>query len=93
VADAFEAMTARRAYKARRSPGEAIEELRRCAGSQFEPRAVEALEALWEQGELEVEPSLEQLPFQEGVPGAVSGGTAGAVPGAVPAGEAAGGGG
>jgi putative nucleotidyltransferase with HDIG domain len=83
VADAFEAMTARRAYKARRSPREAIEELQRCAGSQFDPRAVEALEALWERGELEVEPSLEQLPAQESL----------RVDLGRPAGEAAGGGG
>ena len=83
VADAFEAMTARRAYKARRSPREAIQELRRCAGSQFDPRAVEALAALWERGELEVEPSLEQLPAQESLPVGVG----------RPVGEAAGGGG
>ncbi|MCJ7749766.1 MAG: HD domain-containing protein [Armatimonadetes bacterium] len=83
VADAFEAMTARRAYKARRSQREAVEELQRCAGSQFDPRAVEALAALWERGELEVEPSLEQLPAQESLVVGVG----------VPAGEAAGGGG
>ena len=83
VADAFEAMTARRAYKARRSPREAIQELQRCAGSQFDPRAVEALAALWERGELEVEPSLEQLPAQESLPVGVG----------RPVGEAAGGGG
>ena len=83
VADAFEAMTARRAYKARRSPREAIEELQRCAGSQFDPRAVEALEALWGRGELEVEPSLEQLPAQESLGVGLG----------RPAGEAAGGGG
>ena len=83
VADAFEAMTARRAYKARRSPREAIEELQRCAGSQFDPRAVEALGVLWERGELEVEPSLEQLPAQESLGVGLG----------RPAGEAAGGGG
>jgi len=60
VADAFEAMTARRAYKRRRSPEEAIGELGRCAGSQFDPRAVGALVALWQRGELPVEDSLEQ---------------------------------
>jgi len=60
VADAFEAMTARRAYKRRRSPEEAIGELGRCAGSQFDPRAVGALVALWQRGELSVEDSLEQ---------------------------------
>ena len=60
VADAFEAMTARRAYKRRRSPEEAIGELERCSGSQFDPRAVGALVALWQRGELPVEDSLEQ---------------------------------
>jgi putative nucleotidyltransferase with HDIG domain len=62
VADAFEAMTARRAYKSRREVAEAVAELRRCAGSQFDPAAVEALAALWERGELELESSVEQLP-------------------------------
>ncbi len=62
VADAFEAMTARRAYKGRRSPEEAMAELQRCAGSQFDPQVVGALLALWERGELELEPTLEQLP-------------------------------
>jgi HD-GYP domain-containing protein (c-di-GMP phosphodiesterase class II) len=43
VADAYEAMTADRAYKAAMSAEDAREELRRCAGSQFDPRVVEAL--------------------------------------------------
>jgi len=60
VADAFEAMTARRAYKRRRSAQEAIGELERCAGSQFDPQVVEALVALWGRGELPVEASVEQ---------------------------------
>jgi diguanylate cyclase (GGDEF)-like protein/putative nucleotidyltransferase with HDIG domain len=44
VADAYEAMTSDRAYKSAISPEEARTELRRCAGSQFDPRVVEALE-------------------------------------------------
>jgi putative nucleotidyltransferase with HDIG domain len=68
VADAFEAMTARRAYKRRRSVQEAIGELQRCAGSQFDPQVVGALVALWRRGELPVEPSLEQAAM--GVAGA-----------------------
>ncbi len=64
VADAFEAMTARRAYKGRRTPEEAMAELQRCAGSQFDPQAVAALLALWERGELELESPLEQLPVE-----------------------------
>ena len=43
VADAYEAMTSDRAYKSAMAPHEARLELRRCAGSQFDPRVVEAL--------------------------------------------------
>ena len=41
IADAFEAMTAHRVYQTRRTPVQALEELRRCAGSQFDPVLVE----------------------------------------------------
>ena len=44
VVDAFDAMTTNRAYRASRSPGEACDELRRCAGSQFDPAVVEAFQ-------------------------------------------------
>jgi diguanylate cyclase (GGDEF)-like protein/putative nucleotidyltransferase with HDIG domain len=43
VADAYEAMTSDRAYKPAMRVDEARRELRRCAGSQFDPRVVEAL--------------------------------------------------
>jgi putative nucleotidyltransferase with HDIG domain len=65
VADAFEAMTARRAYKPRRGVEEALVELQRCAGTQFDPGVVRALQGLWERGELPVEPSVEQRPAEE----------------------------
>ncbi len=68
VADAFEAMTARRAYHRSRGLEEAIGELRRCAGEQFDVGVVAALVALWERGELEVEASLEQMPGVQAVP-------------------------
>ena len=42
VADAFAAMTARRPYRPARTPDEAVEELRACAGSQFDAAVVEA---------------------------------------------------
>jgi putative nucleotidyltransferase with HDIG domain len=61
VADAFEAMTAKRAYKRSMEVGEAIAELQRCAGSQFDAEVVETLAELWERGELAVEVSMEQV--------------------------------
>lgn len=42
VADAFDAMTSDRPYRAGRSPAQAAEELRRESGRQFDPRVVEA---------------------------------------------------
>jgi two-component system, cell cycle response regulator len=41
--DAYDAMVSRRAYQTPRSAPEAISELRRAAGSQFDPGVVEAL--------------------------------------------------
>jgi diguanylate cyclase (GGDEF)-like protein len=46
VADAFQALTEARPYRAARSPQAAIAELRRCAGTQFDRAAVEALTAV-----------------------------------------------
>ena len=43
VADAFDAMTSIRAYRAALSIDEAIEEMRRCSGSQFDPQVVDVL--------------------------------------------------
>jgi HD-GYP domain-containing protein (c-di-GMP phosphodiesterase class II) len=43
VADAFDAMTSTRSYRRARPVGAALEELERCAGSQFDPRMVTAL--------------------------------------------------
>lgn len=40
VADAFDAMTSDRVYQSRRSISEALAELERCAGSQFDPHVV-----------------------------------------------------
>jgi diguanylate cyclase (GGDEF)-like protein/putative nucleotidyltransferase with HDIG domain len=44
VAQAFAAMTGRRTYRSTVSSDEALEELQRCAGRQFDPSCVEALE-------------------------------------------------
>ena len=43
VADAFDAMTSTRSYSRARPVAAALEELRRCAGSHFDPRMVTAL--------------------------------------------------
>ncbi len=42
VADAYDAMTSERVYRRRVTPAQAIEELQRCAGSQFDPEIVDA---------------------------------------------------
>ncbi len=42
VADTFDAITTRRPYRESRSPEEAVDELRRVAGTQLDPEAVEA---------------------------------------------------
>jgi diguanylate cyclase (GGDEF)-like protein/putative nucleotidyltransferase with HDIG domain len=53
VADAYEAMTSNRVYKPAMSQDEAREELRRCAGRQFDSRLVEAFLAALEKGRQE----------------------------------------
>lgn len=45
VADSFDAMTSRRPYREARAPGDAMRELRRVAGTQLDPQAVEAFVA------------------------------------------------
>jgi two-component system, cell cycle response regulator len=45
VCDAFEAMIGDRCYRAPLGVGDALEELRRCAGTQFDPKVVEAFVA------------------------------------------------
>jgi len=44
VVDAFDAMTTNRAYRPSRGPEEAMEELQRCAGLQFDPDVVAAFQ-------------------------------------------------
>jgi diguanylate cyclase (GGDEF)-like protein len=50
VCDAFHAMTSDRPYQPRIQPGEAIAELRRAAGTQFDPEVVEAFCAALAEG-------------------------------------------
>ena len=47
VADAFDAMTSPRPYSRGRSPEAALEELQRCAGTQFDPEVVAAFAVAW----------------------------------------------
>lgn len=53
--DAYDAMTTERPYAPRRSAGEAVVELRACAGTQFDPVVVSALEAVLAEPEPEAE--------------------------------------
>jgi two-component system, cell cycle response regulator len=48
ICDAFDAMLTDRSYRPARDPDTALAELRRCAGSQFDPVVVEAFCAEWE---------------------------------------------
>jgi len=45
VVDAFDAMTTNRAYRPSRNPVEALEELRQCSGTHFDPEVVNAFTA------------------------------------------------
>src|SRR2546423_8724355 len=54
VADSFEAMTSDRPYRAGMDVAEALAELKRCRGTQFDPRIVDALAELIDAGELAV---------------------------------------
>jgi two-component system, cell cycle response regulator len=49
VCDSFDAMTSERPYSKPRSPADAIAELRRSAGSQFDPEVVEAFVRVWQE--------------------------------------------
>ena len=53
IADSFDAMTSLRPYRARWKVPEALAELRRCAGTQFDPELVEAFAVAWGEGELD----------------------------------------
>ena len=56
VADAFDAMTTSRAYRPSRTPGEAIDELERCAGTHFDAPVVSAFQRAF--------PDMERLPIR-----------------------------
>ena len=42
VADAFDAMTSNRSYRAAMSTGDALDEIKRCSGTQFDPAVIDA---------------------------------------------------
>jgi hypothetical protein len=56
VADAFDSMTSTRSYRPARPVPEAVVELRNCAGSQFDPLMVDAIEAALREIEREGRP-------------------------------------
>jgi putative nucleotidyltransferase with HDIG domain len=47
IADSFDAMTSTRPYRTPWGPDEALKELERCAGTQFDPELVTAFAAAW----------------------------------------------
>jgi HD-GYP domain-containing protein (c-di-GMP phosphodiesterase class II) len=53
VADAFDAMTSTRAYRPALSVEEALVELERCAGTQFDPELAQTFVDGWRRGEIE----------------------------------------
>ena len=54
VADAFDAMTSERSYRPALSVEQALAELKRCAGSQFDPELAETFVDGWRRGEIAV---------------------------------------
>ena len=65
VCDAFHAMTSERSYKEAMTHEEAIDELRRCAGTQFDPIVVETFARLMQEKAESYGPSDEELIFRE----------------------------
>ena len=55
VADAFDALTSDRSYRPRRSVPEALAEIERCAGTQFDPRVVQVFLAMMREEGWEIE--------------------------------------
>jgi len=54
IVDSFDAMTSTRPYRAPRKPDEALDELERCAGTQFDPELVFAFAEAWAEAGLGV---------------------------------------
>ncbi len=62
VCDAYDAMVSTRVYRELSSSGEALAELRRCGGTQFDPRVVAAFTALIEDA---IHAQVQALPISE----------------------------
>ena len=54
VADAFDAMTANRVYRKQMDFGYVLDEMRRCSGTQFDPRFVDILLKLIDEGKIDL---------------------------------------
>ena len=61
VADAYDAMTTHRPYSRMMSPHEALAELRRCSGQQFDPLMVDKMHSAFMLGILDPAPRTESL--------------------------------
>src|SRR5439155_14497032 len=68
VADAFEAMTSDRPYRAGMDVGAALTELQTCAGTQFDPEVVDALVELVGRQELTILALRDSGPNPPGLP-------------------------
>ncbi|GAC1411150.1 MAG: HD-GYP domain-containing protein [Actinomycetota bacterium] len=60
--DAYDSMTSTRSYRTAKSSEEALQELRRCAGSQFDPKAIDALDRALTKHGWTAEPEIEMVP-------------------------------
>jgi len=60
VADAFDSMTSTRSYRQARPVAEAVQELERCSGTQFDPQFVVALIAALEKEPWQPAPTIPQ---------------------------------
>jgi len=60
VADSYDAMTSDRPYRRAQSPEKAIEELRKSAGTQFDPKVVDAFIRVWNEQFANKEETVEQ---------------------------------
>jgi diguanylate cyclase (GGDEF)-like protein len=75
VCDAYDAMTSKRAYSGAIAPAEAIQELRACAGTQFDAEVVEAFIATQAEPSADADDGVHALALGQRNGGAVAGAT------------------